>query len=273
VSRDPGRSRFPAPPGTASSGAWLNLVDPLAAYTLAAAGFDWLCVDEQHGGAGPAETAALIGAVVAAAGGAEGGGGDEGGGGAAEVLVRVPWNRPEYIGRALDSGARGVIVPMVDSAADAEAAASACRYPPRGSRSWGPSRTGYSVPGGGVVPESNDRVLCLVMVETREALQRVEEIAAVPGVDGIFVGPYDLAIALGGAVDDLLADGAPGAPLPRIVEACRTAGIVAGAYAGSVERATALRERGFDLLAVTSDTELLQSAARTAAADARARLA
>jgi 4-hydroxy-2-oxoheptanedioate aldolase len=263
VSGGPGHSRFPPAPGTVSPGVWLNLVEPLAAYSLAGAGFDWLCIDEQHGGAGAADTAALIGAVTAASAD----------GSAAEVLVRVPWNRPEYIGRALDSGARGVIVPMVESATDAEAAASACRYPPRGRRSWGPSRTGYAVPGGGAVPESNERVLCLVMVESRGALERVEEIAAVPGIDGIFVGPFDLSIALGRAVDELLADGAPDAPLLRIIAACRAAGIVAGAFAGSAERAEALRERGFDLLAVTSDTELLQSAARSAAAEARSRLA
>jgi 4-hydroxy-2-oxoheptanedioate aldolase len=87
------------------------------------------------------------------------------------------------------------------------------------------------------------------------------------------VGPFDLSIALGLAVDDLLADGAPDAPLSRISAACRAAGILAGAYAGSVDRAEVLRERGFDFVAVTSDTELLQSAARAAATDARARLA
>lgn len=262
-SPEPAESRFPPTPGAASGGAWLTLTDPLAGYLLASAGFSWLCIDEQHGGAGPADTAALIGAATAATAGS---------GPAAEVLVRVPWNRPEHIGRALDSGARGVIVPMVDSAAEAADAAAACRYPPRGRRSWGPSRTGYAVPGAGLVSESNDRVLCLVMIETPAALDRVEEIAAVPGVDGIFVGPFDLSIALGRPVDDVLADGAPDAPLPRIIAACRAAGVVAGAYAGSVERAATLRERGFDLLAVASDTELLQSAARAAATEAAGRL-
>lgn len=252
---------FPPPPGTASVGAWLNLTEPLAAYTVAGSGFDWLCVDEQHGGAGPADTAALLAAAAGA------------GGGGPDVLVRVAWNRPELIGRALDSGARGVIVPMVESVEEASAAAAACRYPPRGRRSWGPSRAGYAVPGGGAVAESNERVLCLVMVESPDALDRVEEIAGAPGVDGIFVGPFDLSIALDRDVDELVADAEEGAPLPRVVAACRAAGIVAGAYAGSIARAAVLRDRGFDLLAVTSDTELLQSAARAAAAEARTRLA
>jgi 4-hydroxy-2-oxoheptanedioate aldolase len=257
---------FPPAAGTASAGAWLSGTEPLTAHLLAAAGFGWLCVDEQHGAAGPADTAALIGAATAAGRGSDAGA-------PAEVLVRVSWNRPEHIGRALDSGARGVIVPMIDSAAEAGAAAAACRYPPRGRRSWGPSRTGYTVPHAGDVSGSNERVLCLVMVETPEALDHVEEIAAVAGVDGIFVGPFDLSIALGLPVDDLLADDRPDAPLPRIAAACRAEGIIAGAYAGSVERAAVLRDRGYDLLAVTSDTELLQSAARAAAADARSRLA
>ena len=276
----PTKSRFPPALGVASAGAWLTLTEPRAGYLLAGAGFDWLCVDEQHGGAGPADTVALIGAAAAAAGAAGVGaasgaasGADPGAIPAApEVLVRVPWNRPEHIGRALDSGARGVIVPMVESAGEAADAAAACRYPPRGRRSWGPSRTGYAVPAAGAVTESNDRVLCLVMVETPAALDRVEEIAAMPGVDGIFVGPFDLSIALGRPVDEVLADGGPDAPLPRIAAACRAAGVLAGAYAGSVKRAAALRERGFDLLAVASDGDLLQSAARAAVADARARL-
>ncbi|WP_108252505.1 HpcH/HpaI aldolase family protein [Planctomonas deserti] len=287
MSAPPSGSRFPPAPGTASLGAWLTLTEPLAGYLLAGSGFDWLCVDEQHGGAGPADTARLIGAVAAAAAagvsdaaGAAGGPAGAGSGAAGatgpdsatEVLVRVPWNRPEHIGRALDSGARGVIVPMVESAAEAGEAAASCRYPPHGRRSWGPSRTGYAVPGAGAVGESNDRVLCLVMIETPAALDRVEEIAGVPGVDGIFVGPFDLSIALGRPVDDVLADGGPDAPLPRIVAACRAVGVLAGAYAGSVERAAALRDRGFDLLAVASDADLLQSAARAAATDARTRL-
>jgi 4-hydroxy-2-oxoheptanedioate aldolase len=228
--------------GRAAIGAWLNLTDPASASALAEAGFDWLCVDEQHGGPTPADTGRIAAAVARDV----------------RLFVRVAWNRPEYIGRALDTGATGVIVPMVQSAEEATAAAAACRYAPAGGRSWGPTSRTLQTQG----PDSasaNAAVTCLVMVETPAALDRVDEIAATPGVDGIFVGPFDLSLALGRPVDDVLADDSADAPLPRIVAACRGRGIMAGAYAGSPERARKLRERGFDFLAVTTDTELLRT--------------
>ncbi|MCU1437530.1 MAG: 2-keto-3-deoxy-L-rhamnonate aldolase, partial [Naasia sp.] len=108
--------------------------------------------------------------------------------------------------------------------------------------------------------------------ETPDALADVDAIAAVPGVDGIFVGPFDLSLALGVPVDDLLADASRDSPLARVVAACRRNGIVAGAYAGSAARARPLRDRGFELIAVTTDTELLRSAGRDTVVDLRDRL-
>src|SRR5206468_7835530 len=114
------------------------------------------------------------------------------------VLVRVPWNEPGAIMRALDAGAEGVIVPMVNTVAEARAAAGASRYPPLGYRSWGPLRSGMAQrdfnPALG-----NEQVLCLVMIETHEAVENVDAILEVPGVDGVFVGPNDLAISHSGA--------------------------------------------------------------------------
>lgn len=240
-------------PAPTSLGAWLNLTDPLAAYLIADAGFDWLCVDEQHGGAVETDTLSLLRSTAAVG---------------TSTFVRVAANRSDLIGRALDSGARGVIVPMVSTVAEAESAVRWCRYPPLGQRSWGPSRAGYAAPAGGT-EATNREVRCLVMVETVEAVENVEDIAAVPGIDGIFVGPFDLSLAYGIAVDELLGDEADEAPLARVALACRKNGIVAGAYAGSPERTRLLSDRGYTLLAIASDTELLSSGARSALTGAR----
>lgn len=236
-----------------SIGVWSNLDDPLVAHSVAAAGFDWFCLDEQHGNASGLHSAEALSAVAATG---------------THTLVRVAWNRPELIGRALDSGADGVIVPMVQSAQEAQLAARAVRYAPVGERSWGPGRMGYAHAARGP-EEANDATACLAMVETPRAVERVSEIAAVDGVDGIFVGPYDLSIAYGTDMDALLADHSEHSPLTRVAEACRANGVVAGGYAGSLERAKSLVAHGFTMVVVAADTELLLTAARSAVVSAR----
>lgn len=237
-----------------SVGGWINLRDPRVAHTLAAAGLDWVCIDQQHGWSAGYDASDLVAAVRA---------------GGAHALVRVSWNRPEEIGRVLDGGAEGVIVPMVESAAEARAAVAAVRYAPEGRRSWGAARTPYtSAPSD--VPAANAESACLVMVESVGAVERVEEIAAVPGVDGVFLGPFDLALALGVPLPELLADRGEDSPLRRVVRACRENGIAAAAYGGSLDRARLLREHGFTVLAVGSDDALLAEGASALAAGARA---
>jgi 4-hydroxy-2-oxoheptanedioate aldolase len=233
-----------------SHGVWSNYADPRIAGTLSGAGFGWFCVDEQHGFA-PADLAGVIGA--AHAGGLPG-------------VVRVAWNRPELIGRALDCGAAGVIVPMVQNAAEAADAAAASRYAPHGRRSFGPARGPF-----GIVASYADvaaaSVVCLVMVETAEALDNVDEIAATAGVDGIFVGPFDLSLALGLNVDEMLADRAPESPLARIVAACQAHGIVAAAYGGVPARSRLLAEQGFTMIASATDDGLLVAGAAAVLAE------
>ena len=111
-------------------------------------------------------------------------------------LVRVPWNEPGIIGKTLDAGARGVIIPMVNSVAEAEQAVRACRYAPAGARSYGPLRANYYA-GSDYFEHANDDVLCIVMIETKEAVARVDEILSVPGIDAVYVGPADLSVTLG----------------------------------------------------------------------------
>jgi 4-hydroxy-2-oxoheptanedioate aldolase len=223
-------------------GIWSNYADPRVIGSLASSGVPWICIDEQHGYP-PDDLAASV-----AAGASHN----------TDVLVRVAWNRSELIGRALDAGARGVIVPMIQDAAEAEAAARSTRYPPFGSRSFGPGRRAFGIDTGYGVPSPGAGPLCLVMIESADALANVDAIAATHGVDGIFVGPFDLSLALGISLEELLSDRSESAPLSRIVAACRRAGIIASGYAGATQRAGVLASHGLQLIAATTDDTILR---------------
>jgi len=212
---------------------------------LATAGFDWVCLDAQHGAWTDRRIVQALRQLPPHA---------------AETAVRVAANTPEAIGRALDAGAAGVIVPMVQDAAAAARAAASCRYPPAGDRSWGPMPAlwGRPVPAPG---EANRTVGCAVMVETAYAVERVDRIAAVNGVDMVFVGPLDLALASGVTVDELLADTGPTGALAQIVAACAARDVRVGGFAGTLARGTALAAAGFHAVAVASDSGLLATAA------------
>lgn len=223
-------------------GLWSNYANPRVIGSVAASGVPWICIDEQHGYA-PDDLPGTIAAGRA---------------GGADVLVRVAWNRPELIGRALDAGASGVIVPMVEDPAQARAAAQASHYPPNGARSFGPARRAFGVNAGYGVPRSEDEPLCLVMVESAGALDQVEEIAATEGVDGVFVGPFDLSLALGITLDELLSDHSTSSPLGRIRAACSRADVIASGYAGTPERARVLATHGLRLIAAGTDDAILR---------------
>ena len=233
-------------------GAWCLLPNALSAEMLAKGGFDWVLVDMQHGCMDYETALNMIRAI------------DLGG---VTPLVRVPWNEPGIIGRMLDAGAMGVVVPMIQNAEDARRAVDACLYPPAGRRSFGPIRVGTR-DGAGYFASANQRVAVIPMIETADALANVEAIAAVPGVDALFVGPFDLSIALGLPPGDN--DGEPlfDAALARIGEAARAAGIATAVLANA--DLTPLRARqGFRMISVVTDAMVLT---RAAAADlARAR--
>ncbi len=229
-----------------SRGIWTNTADVDLLLRLAGSGFDWLALDAQHG---PVDRGALhrLGRALAAT--------------HTPFLVRVPAVDPAWIGAALDAGAAGVVVPSVTRAVQAEQAALASRYPPLGERSWGP----FPPLWGGVAPDpevANELVRCWVMVETPGALDDVEAIAATPGVDGLFVGPLDLALSLGTSVEALLDDRSPDGPLARVVAAAERQGILVGAFAGSPEVARRLRGHGIGFLAVTTDSAVVAAGVR-----------
>jgi 4-hydroxy-2-oxoheptanedioate aldolase len=232
----------------ASRGVWTFTADVDLVRRLAGVGFDWLALDAQHG---PVDRAALH-ALGRALGDLD-----------ANFVVRVPGVDVGWIGAALDSGASAVIVPSVAGMVDAEIAVRAARYPPAGERSWGP----FPAMWGGTFPDpepANRSAQCVIMVETVGALAEVHAIATLPGVDALFIGPFDLALGLGRSVTDLLDDDSDGNPIDAIVMAAREAEIMVAAFAGNAENAKRLREREVHCLAITTDLAIVEHGSRAA---------
>lgn len=239
--------------GQPAFGLWAAIASSLTAETAAAAGFDYVCIDLQHGMSDEQTMVSMLQATVAAG---------------STPLVRVAWNEPWLIMRALDLGAAGVIIPLVGSGEEAVRAVQACNYPPGGSRSYGPIRAELVV-GSGAPADLAGKVLCFVMVETRDGLDRLDEIASTPGLDGIYIGPADLALALG------LTPGVKGsAPLEeaiaRVRETCHARGLIAGMHCGGGQAAQVRAAEGFELITVGVDASLFSAkiAAELAAAHA-----
>jgi 4-hydroxy-2-oxoheptanedioate aldolase len=244
-------------------GYWVVLDAPPATERLAASGYDFLVLDAQHGLVD--DRAVLSGLIaVEAARSVPGASGSAG-------VVRVAANDPTLIGRALDAGAAGVIVPLVSSAAEAAAAVRGTRYPPAGIRSFGPMRSGLRI--GPQPPESDASVVVLAMIETPGGLAEVAEIAATPGLDGLFVGPNDLRLALGAATpDDPAFEEQLEAALVTVRDACAAAGIAAGIFTASGEQAARRLSEGFTFVCVYGDLVHVQQMAREQLAVARTAL-
>ncbi|MEA2312792.1 MAG: 4-hydroxy-2-oxoheptanedioate aldolase, partial [Solirubrobacteraceae bacterium] len=191
------------------------------------------------------------------------------GAGGSAPLVRVARNEPFAIGSALDLGAYGVIVPLVESAEEASRAVAACRYAPAGVRSYGPLRAARGATGAD--PDVLGAALCLVMVETRTALEDVEAIAATPGLDGVYVGPSDLALSLGLKPTLRLEHPPVLEALDRVQAACRAAGILCGVHCLAAEDAAERSARGFSPVTAGGDMAVLRSGLAAALATARGR--
>jgi 4-hydroxy-2-oxoheptanedioate aldolase len=232
------RERWAA--GEVALNAWLASDDPGSAANLARAGFDAVTLDLQHGSAGT-EAVAEVAAAIEGVG--------------AVPFVRLRWNDPGLIMRALDLGARGVICPMVDSREQAEAFVRACRYPPTGARSYGPVHGAFGA-GREHTEAANAAVLALAQIETAEGLAAVAEIAATPGLDGLYVGPADLSLAMDLETFADLSDPAMLEALDAVVAAARGAGVVPGVHAPGLERARAMIERGFGFVGAAGDDDL-----------------
>jgi 4-hydroxy-2-oxoheptanedioate aldolase len=243
------RARFEA--GEAAFGMWAGIPTSLTAELSAAAGYDYVCVDLQHGLSDEATMVSMFQATQA---------------GGAAPFARLAWNEPWLIMRALDLGAVGVILPLIDNAAEARKAVESCRYPPVGRRSYGPVRAEL-VMGTAAPDELGGDVLCIAMIETRDGIDNLEEIAATPGLDGLYIGPSDLSIALGLAPGAVVADPSQDRPalaeaIERIRQVCDAHGLIAGMHCGSGAVAQHYASQGFRLLTVAVDTSLYKAAIR-----------
>jgi 4-hydroxy-2-oxoheptanedioate aldolase len=229
--------------GGAAIGGWCVTPSSFTAEVMARTGFDWICIDAQHG---LIDYQVMLGMLQAVSGSG------------VASLVRVPWNEHAWIMRALDAGAAGVIVPMVNSPEEARLAVGACRYPPQGHRSWGPTRVSLGVPDYG--PEqANKSVFCAVMVETVAALDQLDEILAVPGVDAVYMGPSDFAISMG--LPPRSDEPEHRRRLEMVPAICREQGVFAGIACGSVELLQRWRAAGYTMLSLPSDLVMLRQAA------------
>lgn len=227
---------------------WLAIPHGFAAELMAACPWDSLTVDMQHGAQDYASLLACLQAT-----------GPRG----LPVLARVPSNEMGVINKALDAGAAGIICPLVNSAGEAAALARACRFPPTGTRSYGPIRAGlYADPARAYTAQADAQVTVLPMIETRGGLDALEAILAVPGVDGVYVGPNDLGLALG--LGPMMDRDHPDMRevYRRIVSAAAAAGKVAGLHANSLDGARLALGYGFRLVTCATDAGLILAGAR-----------
>jgi 4-hydroxy-2-oxoheptanedioate aldolase len=236
-------------------GGWLGIPSSTSAEMMAHAGFDWLCVDMQHGAIDYQVAVTMLQAISTTD---------------TVPIVRVPWNEPGIIMKMLDAGAYGVIIPMVNSRAEAEAAAAACRYAPDGIRSYGPARA-VLYAGPEYVSRANETVLCIPMIETREAVAKVDEIVSTPGVDVAFIGPSDLSVSLGLPAATDQDDAEFMSAIAGVEAACRRHGVVPGVFAGNATVAAKRIEQGFRLLEVADDGRTMVTGAAAALAQVRGR--
>ncbi|WP_326814954.1 MULTISPECIES: HpcH/HpaI aldolase family protein [unclassified Streptomyces] len=228
-------------------GYWSLLDSPIAAERLARVGYDYLAFDAQHGLFG---YQGMLNNLLAT----------DTKGSTAVGMVRVEANDLTYIGKALDAGASAVIVPLVDNARDAADAVAAVRYPPLGRRSYGPMRAQLRI--GPNPADTHEQTAVLAMIETADGLADVEEICATPGLDGIYVGPSDLRLAIGGATstDPSVQDDFEQA-LTRVRKAAEAAGIAAGIHNADGASAARRLAEGFTFASVAADVVHLQQIA------------
>jgi 4-hydroxy-2-oxoheptanedioate aldolase len=232
-------------------GYWVVMDAPVATERIARVGYDYVVLDGQHGLLG--YQGLLTGLMAVDAGSAVGTG-------KTVALVRVEANHPTPIGRALDAGAAGVIVPLVDSSADVTQAVRAAKYPPGGIRSYGPTRASLRI--GPVPAEADAATVVLAMIETPLGLRNVAEICATPGLDGVYVGPSDLGLSVGARF--------PGDPevaepfeeaVALIARTAQEAGIAAGIHTPDGHTAQRRLNEGYTFATVASDLTHLEAIA------------
>jgi len=221
--------------GKASVGTWVVLGSPITAEIIASMGYEWIVVDTEHGAIDISTTQSIIQAVLYTG---------------AVPMVRVPWNDPALIKRALDAGAYGLVIPMVNST----------RYPPLGVRSFGGPRTRL-YGGADYFEHANEEIALMVQIEHVDAVNRADEILSVEGIDGFFIGPSDLAISMGLKPGLDQTDPRHVEAISKVLEVGKRHGVQGGIQVGSAEAVNERIAQGFKFIALSSDEGFLRSAA------------
>lgn len=226
---------------------WLAVPSAFSAETMAHQGWDALTVDMQHGVVDYQAAVSMLTAISTTD---------------TVPMVRVPWLDPGIIMKMLDAGAYGIICPMVNGAADAERLVAACRYPPRGGRSFGPIRA-LLYAGADYPKHANDTVTAFAMIETREALDSLDDILRVDGLDAIYVGPADLSLALGCSPGFDPEEKIVVEAIDHIVGLAGKHGVVAGIHNGTTAYARRMIDKGFRFVTIGSDARFMAAGSRT----------
>lgn len=242
----PNRIKAKLQAGEVSVGAWLSCSHRLIAELMTQLGFDWLLVDTEHSSTSM-ETAETMVQIISASD--------------VVPLVRVPWNDIVPIKYALDSGAYGVIIPMVNTAAEARRAVQLCKYPPQGIRGLGGARVSISG-GADYTQRANEEIAVIIQIETVEALKNIDEILAVEGIDVAFVGPADLSASLGLRPQTDGRDPRFLEALHTVVAAGRRHGVPTGIFCGSAEAVNDCINWGFRFISLANDLYLLRYGAQ-----------
>ena len=231
--------------GEAVVNGWLSIPSSFAAEVMAHQGFDSLTVDMQHGVVDYQTAVTMLQAVSTTR---------------VIPLARVPWNDPALLMKILDAGVYGVICPMINTRAQAEALVGACKYAPRGYRSWGPVRA--SIYGGADYGDhANEDLIVMPMIETAEAVKNIDEILRVPGIDAVYVGPSDLSLTLGCKPRLDQTDPPVVEAQQKIVEACKRHGVAAGIHNATAAYAQKMIAAGYQFVTIASDSRFLAAKA------------
>jgi 4-hydroxy-2-oxoheptanedioate aldolase len=232
---------------------WIAVPNSFQAEVYSAQGWDSVTIDMQHGANDINDLIPLLQAICL---------------NNVTPMVRVPWNEPSHIMRVLDAGAYGIICPMINSKAEAEAFVSAGRYPPMGQRSNGPFRaTQYA--GADYQPNANAEIQLFAMIETRDAIKSLDDILSVKGLDGVYVGPTDLALSYGKPATLDPTDPEILALMALIAKKTRAKGLIAGAHCDSAKTALKRYPEGYQFCTLLNDVRMLATAAQTAIREVR----
>ena len=228
---------------------WLQIPSTVSAEAMAQQGWDSLTIDMQHGLIDYPNAVNMLQAISTTN---------------TTPLARVNWNEPGQIMKILDAGAYGIICPMVSNRKQTENFVQACMYPPKGYRSYGPIR-GLVYGGSDYAEKANDEILKFAMIETKESLNNLDEIMQTPGLDGIYIGPADLSLAIGEKPSFDKPEGDPVYEvIMKILEHAKKNKIIAGIQNGQPEYANKMIKKGFQLVTIGTDQRFMTAAAKAA---------